>query len=92
MLDSAVRFSALALVLVVAAALLPPAAWAADSARPAASAAAAAPATETPAAEGDFFGNTPIADEELVHTPPPTPVWMSVGAPIALFMFFIRLC
>ena len=49
--------------------------------------------TTTPSTEPalDFFGDKPIADAALVHVPPPKPQWMTVGGPIALFLFFLGL-
>jgi hypothetical protein len=40
----------------------------------------------------DFkFGETPIQESELIHTPPPKPEWLLIGAPIALLSFFFLL-
>jgi len=40
----------------------------------------------------DFkFGETPIQESELIHTPPPKPQWLQIGAPIALLSFFFLL-
>jgi hypothetical protein len=37
------------------------------------------------------FGETPIQESELIHTPPPKPEWLQIGAPIALLSFFFLL-
>ena len=69
-------------------------AHAADAAIATTTTAAAAPMpTNTPSTEPalDFFGDKPIADAALVHVPPPKPPWMTVGGPIALFLFFLGL-
>ena len=63
---------------------------------------AAAPVTATPVPAStsasasaeqplDFFGEKPIPESELVHTPPPKPAWMTVGGPIALLLAFFAL-
>ncbi len=48
-------------------------------------------ACQTGSEEAEFnFGDTPISDTELVHTPEPLPEWVQIGAPLALLaMFFI---
>ena len=51
--------------------------------------AAPSPTSAEPAL--DFFGDKPIADAALVHLSPPKPLWMTVGGPIALFLFFLTL-
>ena len=53
--------------------------------------AVAAPATASAEPALDFLGDKPIADAALVHVPPPKPQWMTVGGPIALFLFFLTL-
>ena len=60
---------------------------------PAASSAgpAVAPAASSAEPALDFFSDKPIADAALVHLPPPKPQWMTVGGPIALFLFFLLL-
>ena len=40
----------------------------------------------------DFFSDQPIAEEELIIVPPPKPAWMTVGAPLALVVFFFGSC
>ena len=52
---------------------------------------AAAPTAKSAESALDFFGDKPIADAALVHLPPPKPQWMTVGGPIALFLFFLTL-
>ena len=42
--------------------------------------------------ELDFFGNTPIPETALVHTPEPKPDWQLYGAPAALLAFFFCFC
>ncbi len=37
------------------------------------------------------FGNTPIKESELIHTPPPLPEWLVIGAPFGLLAFFFLL-
>jgi hypothetical protein len=36
----------------------------------------------------DFFSDQPIAEETLIIVPPAKPAWMTIGAPIALLVFF----
>lgn len=39
----------------------------------------------------DFFSDEPIAEEELVEVPAEPSPWVAIGAPIALFAFFVAL-
>ena len=36
----------------------------------------------------NFFGDQPIPQAALIHTPEPKPDWLLYGAPIALLCFF----
>ena len=40
----------------------------------------------------NFFGNQPIPEAALVHTPEPKPDWLLYGAPAALLAFFFLFC
>jgi hypothetical protein len=42
-------------------------------------------------ADINFFGNQPIPDAALVHTPEPKPEWMTIGGPCALLTAFFAL-
>ena len=53
------------------------------------------PARDTPAEESqapqeefDFFGDQPIAADQLVEVPAPKSAWVTVGGPLALMAFF----
>lgn len=47
-----------------------------------------APAAPPPADTFDFFGDAPIAADELVELPPAKSAWITVGGPVALMAFF----
>lgn len=49
------------------------------------------PATQQQQDDFDFFSDEPIAEEELVEVPPAPSPWVSIGAPIGLFAFFVGL-
>ena len=40
----------------------------------------------------DFFGDQPIPEAALIEVPPEKPLWMSVGGPLALLVFFFLCC
>ena len=40
----------------------------------------------------NFFGDQPIPQAALIHTPEPKPDWLLYGAPIALLCFFFCFC
>ena len=89
----AIRFGFVFLCLCASLAINPVPAHSADVSTAALPAANANAASTAPNAEPalDFFGDKPITEAALVHVPPPKPRWMTVGGPIALFLFFLSL-
>jgi hypothetical protein len=48
-------------------------------------------AVAEPAEDFDFFSDEPVQATAIVELPPPTPLWLRVGGPLALLLFFFSL-